>query len=126
VNREKIEVGAFSKARIQRLYNADAVVHWQRCEAEGLQCPQEVFAQLFTRNMSVEGVEKSGGPLLSDLKAVAAPPNLQKSASLRTPTTQSLDASASQNSSPSDFCAHCRCIVTGPRTTADDYENNPR
>jgi hypothetical protein len=42
-----IEVGAFSWARIQRLYDADAVVHWQRCEAEGLQCPQEVFAQLF-------------------------------------------------------------------------------
>jgi hypothetical protein len=39
-----IEVGAFSWARSQRLYDADAVVHWQRCEAEGLQCPQEVFA----------------------------------------------------------------------------------
>lgn len=37
----------FSWARIQRLYDADAVVHWQRCEAEGLQCPQEVFTQLF-------------------------------------------------------------------------------
>ena len=42
-----IEVGAFSWARIQRLYDADAVVHWQRCEEEGLQCPQEVFTQLF-------------------------------------------------------------------------------
>ena len=39
-----IEVGAFSWARIQRLYDADAIAHWQRCEAEGLQCPQEVFA----------------------------------------------------------------------------------
>ena len=47
MNRSAIEVGAFSWARIQRLYDADAVVHWQRCEAEGLQCPQEVFAQLF-------------------------------------------------------------------------------
>jgi len=47
VSREKIEVGAFSWARIQRLYDEDGVVHWQRCEAEGLQCPQEVFAQLF-------------------------------------------------------------------------------
>jgi hypothetical protein len=45
--REALEVGAFSWARIQRLYEADAVVHWQRCEAEGLQCPQEVFTQLF-------------------------------------------------------------------------------
>ena len=26
---------------------ADAAAHWQRCESEGLQCPQEVFAQLF-------------------------------------------------------------------------------
>jgi hypothetical protein len=47
MTREVIEVGAFSWARIQRLYDADAVVHWQRCEAEGLQCPQEVFTQLF-------------------------------------------------------------------------------
>jgi hypothetical protein len=47
MNREVIEVGAFSWARIQGLYDADAVVHWQRCESEGLQCPQEVFAQLF-------------------------------------------------------------------------------
>jgi hypothetical protein len=43
MNRDAIEVGAFSWARIQRLYEADAVVHWERCEAEGLQCPQEVF-----------------------------------------------------------------------------------
>jgi hypothetical protein len=47
VVREAIEVGAFSWARIQRLYDADPVVHWQRCESEGLQCPQEVFTQLF-------------------------------------------------------------------------------
>jgi hypothetical protein len=47
MNRDAIEVGAFSWARIQRLYDADPVVHWQRCEAEGLQCPQEVFIQLF-------------------------------------------------------------------------------
>jgi len=47
MNRSAIEVGAFSWARIQRLYDVDATVHWQRCEAEGLQCPQEVFAQLF-------------------------------------------------------------------------------
>jgi hypothetical protein len=45
--RETIEVGAFSWARIQRLYDADAVVHWELCEAEGLRCPQEVFTQLF-------------------------------------------------------------------------------
>jgi hypothetical protein len=47
MNRSSIEVGAFSWARIQRLYDADAVVHWQRCEAEGLRCPQEVFTQLY-------------------------------------------------------------------------------
>jgi hypothetical protein len=29
-------------------------VHWQRCEAEGLQCPQEVFAQLFHEEASNE------------------------------------------------------------------------
>jgi hypothetical protein len=47
MNRSSIEVCAFSWARIQRLYDADAVVHWQRCETEGLLCPQEVFTQLF-------------------------------------------------------------------------------
>lgn len=73
MNRNAIEVGAFSWARIQRLYAADAVVHWQRCEAEGLQCPQEVFTQLFHAvEGQAEGAERSGGPLLSDLKAVTA------------------------------------------------------
>jgi hypothetical protein len=47
MNSNAIEVGAFTWARIRRLYDANAVVHWQRCEAEGLQCPQEVFTQLF-------------------------------------------------------------------------------
>jgi hypothetical protein len=47
MSREAIEVGAFSWSRVQRLYDADPVVHWQRCESEGLQCPQEVFSQLF-------------------------------------------------------------------------------
>jgi hypothetical protein len=66
-------MGAFSWARIQRLYDADAVVHWQRCEAEGLRCPQEVFTQLFhAEQVSADGEEKSGGPLLSDLKAVTS------------------------------------------------------
>jgi hypothetical protein len=30
-----IEMGAFTWSRIQRLYDANAVVHWRRCEAEG-------------------------------------------------------------------------------------------
>ena len=45
--REGIEVGAFTWARIQRLYDPDPAVQWQRCESEGLECPQEVFTQLF-------------------------------------------------------------------------------
>ena len=47
MSRETIEVGAFTWSRIQRLYAPDATTHWQRCESEGLQCPQEVFTQLF-------------------------------------------------------------------------------
>jgi hypothetical protein len=43
----KLELGAFTWSRIQRLYDPDATAHWQRCEAEGLQCPQEAFTQLF-------------------------------------------------------------------------------
>ena len=50
--REAIEVGAFTWARIQRLYELDATAHWQRCESEGLQCPQEVFTQLFHEEAS--------------------------------------------------------------------------
>jgi hypothetical protein len=75
MNRSAIEIGAFSWARIQRLYDADAVVHWQRCEAEGLQCPQEVFAQLFHPEHVVTpagNAQRTGGPLVSDLKAVMA------------------------------------------------------
>jgi hypothetical protein len=44
---EHILCGAFSWARIQRLYDADAVIHWQRCESEGLQCLRKVFTQLY-------------------------------------------------------------------------------
>jgi len=47
MSREAIEVGAFTWSRIQRLYDPEAAAHWQRCESEGLQCPQEVFTQLF-------------------------------------------------------------------------------
>jgi hypothetical protein len=76
MNRSPIEVGAFTWARIQRLRDTDAVVHWQCCEAEGLQCPQEVFTQLFhAEDVSVapgDGDEWTGGPVLSDLKSVMA------------------------------------------------------
>ena len=47
MSRDAIEVGAFTWSRIERLYDPDPIVHWQRCESEGLQCPQEVFTQLF-------------------------------------------------------------------------------
>jgi hypothetical protein len=55
MNRTPVDVGAFSWARIQRLHDAESIVHWQRCEAEGLQCPQEVFAQLFHDKANDEG-----------------------------------------------------------------------
>jgi hypothetical protein len=48
MSREAIEVGAFTWSRIQRHYDADATAHWQCCESQGLQCPQEVFTQLFS------------------------------------------------------------------------------
>jgi hypothetical protein len=54
VSREAIEVGAFTWSRIQRLYDPDAVAHWQCCESEGLQCPQEVFTQLFHEQANSE------------------------------------------------------------------------
>ena len=74
MDRNTIEVGAFTWVRIQRLYDTDAVVHWQRCESEGLQCPQDVFTQLFHAEDSsvarAESTERSGGPPLSDLASV--------------------------------------------------------
>jgi|SRR5580704_7824967 hypothetical protein len=50
----EIEVGAFTWSRIQRLYDPDADLHWQRCETEGLQCPQEIFTQLFNEKATAE------------------------------------------------------------------------
>jgi hypothetical protein len=47
MTREALEVGAFTWGRMQRLYDADPATHWQRCESEGLECPQDVFTQLF-------------------------------------------------------------------------------
>jgi hypothetical protein len=47
VSRAAIEVGAFCWGRIQRLYDADPAIHWQRCESQGFECPLEVFTQLF-------------------------------------------------------------------------------
>jgi hypothetical protein len=54
LSREAIEVGAFTWSRIQRLYDVDPIIHWQRCEWEGLQCPQEVFTQLFNEKATAE------------------------------------------------------------------------
>jgi hypothetical protein len=75
MNRRELDVGAFSWARIQRLYDADAVVHWQLCEAEGLPCAQEVFTQLFhaedvnaTETNSAD--EMPSGPNLLSLDSV--------------------------------------------------------
>jgi hypothetical protein len=78
MSREAIEVGAFTWSRVQRLYAADAAVHWQRCQAEGLECPAEVFAQLFheaeemhsTPTESADG--RPGVPGLLDLGSVRA------------------------------------------------------
>jgi hypothetical protein len=41
MTREGIEVGAFTWSRIQRLYDADPAIHWARCDAEGLESPQD-------------------------------------------------------------------------------------
>jgi hypothetical protein len=54
MSREAIEVGAFTWSRIQRLYDSDATLHRQRCESEGLQCPQEVFTQFFREQANSE------------------------------------------------------------------------
>jgi hypothetical protein len=43
-----VEAAAFTWSRIQRLHDADPALHWRRCEAEGLECPQEVFTQTFS------------------------------------------------------------------------------
>ncbi len=47
MTREALPAGAFTWGSIERRYDADPSVHWQRCEADGLGWPQEVFTQLF-------------------------------------------------------------------------------
>ena len=42
-----VEAAAFTWSRIQRLHDAAPALHWQRRSAEGLECPQEVFTQVF-------------------------------------------------------------------------------
>jgi hypothetical protein len=54
---EAIEVGAFTWSRIQRLYRDDPGAHWESCEPEGLQCPQEIFLQLFYEQANQEGFD---------------------------------------------------------------------
>ena len=60
------------------MYDADAVVHWQRCESEGLQCPQEVFTQLFheaeeIHSMPAENADvRPGSPRLLNLGFLGA------------------------------------------------------
>jgi len=39
--------GASTWSHIQRLYDADPAIHWQRCESEGLEIAHEAFLQLF-------------------------------------------------------------------------------
>src|SRR3984885_5482049 len=67
-----IEVGAFSWARIQRQYDADAVVHSESCEAEGLRGPHGGFAQLFHAGSGPAAGEASCGPMSSDLRSVTS------------------------------------------------------
>jgi hypothetical protein len=47
VPEKSTQSGAFTWSRIQRLFDADPAVHWQRCSTEGLECPQEIFNQIF-------------------------------------------------------------------------------
>jgi hypothetical protein len=57
-----VEVAAFTWSRIQRLHDPDPAVHSQRCVAEGLECPQEVFTQLFsgeTGNQDFEAIVRA-------------------------------------------------------------------
>src|ERR1700688_3016100 len=77
MSREAIEVGAFTWSRVQRLHDADPAVHWRRCGSEGLECPQEVFAQLFhaeeLHTMPTESADvRLGVPGLLDLGSVRA------------------------------------------------------
>ena len=52
MSRKALEVAVYTWGRVQRLYDADPTVHWERCEGQGLECPQEVFTQLFHEEAS--------------------------------------------------------------------------
>ena len=49
--------------RIQALYDLDGRTHWMRCQSAGLECPWEVFEQLFHG-------EAQDAPLTAYLRAV--------------------------------------------------------
>jgi hypothetical protein len=73
----RLDVAAFTWGRVERLYDADAEVHWQRCASEGLECPLDVFAQLFhaeeAHPMPAESADvRPGGPRLLNLAIVRA------------------------------------------------------
>jgi hypothetical protein len=50
MSQETLVGGAFTWNHMQRLYDADPVVHWQRCESEGLEIAHEAFLQFFHEN----------------------------------------------------------------------------
>ncbi len=52
MSHKALEVAVYTWGRVQRLYDADPTVHWERCEGQGLECPQEVFTQLFHEEAS--------------------------------------------------------------------------
>jgi len=52
MSHKALEVAVYTWGRVQRLYDTDPTVHWERCEEEGLECPQEVFTQLFHEEAS--------------------------------------------------------------------------
>jgi hypothetical protein len=73
----RLDVAGFTWGRVQRLYDADPTVHWQRCEVDGLQCPLEVFTQLFhaeeAHSMPTERADvRPGVPRLLNLAIVRA------------------------------------------------------
>jgi len=58
--------GAFIWSRIQRLYEADPAVHWQRCESEGLDARSRCSPSSFMRTLMMRTLPSLCAPSTGD------------------------------------------------------------
>jgi hypothetical protein len=93
MSREAIVVGAFTWSRIQRLYDGDAVTHWQRCESEVCSARKKCSPNFFTNNPTTKTLPLSCAASIirrfaphPSLPLRATPSGVRRRAAMRTAT----------------------------------------